>query len=380
MFPFLKWMFKGRRRCANIAAATLLAVLTSGCWLSQSVLTEQITDSGDDSTDTVTDGLTDPAPEGHWEWQVMDTPTEHQLTGVWGRSDTDVYVVGKSATILHFDGDTWSLMEFPTNTPAGSLGDVTGSPEGDEVFAVGTDGLFIAFDGDAWFQPPEDTGTTENLHGICRISANEMYAVGDEGTFIKFDGYFWDHINSGTDRNLLSVWCRPGSDVWAVGHLNYSGMSTTVLRYTGVVQLINHPVGHFMYVVAGFGSLVRIAGMYEESQEDGPYFSLYTWGAGGWEKSASDEAFVLGMFIADNTDLTTWLVGFREDNLGGIKHPIIYRYPSTVLDEDPLSIEYTDETEITLRAVWADDSHDKGRVFAVGDVGTIVVGNYVMDY
>ncbi len=73
-------------------------------------------------------------------------------------------------------------------------------------------------------------------------------------------------------------------------------------------------------------------------------------------------------------------MGFTEENEGGIKHPVIYRYPSTVLDEDPLSIEYTDETEVSLRAVWADDRHDKGRVFAVGDGGAIVVGSYVMDY
>ncbi len=370
MFPSPKWLL----------ALTLFAASASSCWLSQTILTEQLVDGGDDSTDTVTDGLTDPAPEGHWEWQVVDTPTEHQLTGVWGSSNTDVYAVGKSATILHFDGDVWSLMEYPVGAPAGSLGDVTGSPEGDEVYAVGTDGLFIAFDGDTWFAPPEDTGTTENLHDICRISENEMYAVGDEGTFIAFDGYFWDQINSGTDRNLLSAWCRPGSDVWAVGHLNYSGMSTTVLRFDGAVQLVDHPVGHFMYAVGGAGSVVRIAGMYEESQEVGPYFSLHTWGGGGWEENTNNEAFILGMFIVDNADLTTWLVGFTEENEGGIKHPIIYRYPSTVLDEDPLIVEYTDETEVTLRAVWADDSQDNGRVFAVGDAGAIVVGSYIMDY
>ena len=363
-----------------LLAFTLLAASLSGCWLSQAILTEQIPDGGDDSTDTVTDGLTDPAPEGHWEWQVMDTPAEHQLTGVWGRSDTDVYAVGKSATILHYDGGIWTLMEYPVGAPSGSLADVTGSPEGDEVYAVGTDGLFIAFNGSTWFAPPEDTGTTENLHGICRISANEMYAVGDEGTFIVFDGYFWVPINSGTDRNLLSVWCRPGSDVWAVGHLNYSGMSTTVLRYDGVVQLVGHPVGHFMYAVGGSGSLVRIVGMYEESQDDGPYFSLHDWTGGGWEGSAQHDGFILGMFVVDDTNLNTWLVGFIEENEGGIKHPIIYRYPSNILDEDALLVEYTDETEITLRAVWADDSQDNGRVFAVGDEGTIVVGSYVMDY
>jgi hypothetical protein len=126
-----------------LLALTLLAASLSGCWLSQAILTEQIPDGGDDSTDTVTDGLTDPAPEGHWEWQVMDTPTEHQLTAVWGRSDTDVFVVGKSATILHFDGDTWSPMEYPAGAPSGSLGDVTGSTEGDEVFAVGDGGTIV---------------------------------------------------------------------------------------------------------------------------------------------------------------------------------------------------------------------------------------------
>ena len=133
MFPSPKWLL----------ALTLFAASASSCWLSQAILTEQLVDGGDDSTDTVTDGLTDPAPEEHWEWQVVDTPTEHQLTGIWGSSDTDVYAVGKSATILHFDGDDWSLMEYPVGAPAGSLGDVTGSPEGDEVYAVGDGGTIV---------------------------------------------------------------------------------------------------------------------------------------------------------------------------------------------------------------------------------------------
>ena len=47
----------------------------------------------------------------HWDgstWEQMDSGTSQDLWGVWGTGENDVYAIGNSGTILHFDGT------FPT--------------------------------------------------------------------------------------------------------------------------------------------------------------------------------------------------------------------------------------------------------------------------
>ncbi len=42
---------------------------------------------------------------GEWEWQNP-LPQGNDLNGVWGSSGSDVFAVGKSGTILHYDGSS----------------------------------------------------------------------------------------------------------------------------------------------------------------------------------------------------------------------------------------------------------------------------------
>ena len=46
---------------------------------------------------------------GEWTW-MNPLPQGNSLAGVWGSSGSDVFAVGY-ATILHYDGSTWSAME-----------------------------------------------------------------------------------------------------------------------------------------------------------------------------------------------------------------------------------------------------------------------------
>jgi hypothetical protein len=41
--------------------------------------------------------------------------TVSEVGCVWGSSGSDVFATGKSGTILHYDGSTWSLMSGVTN-------------------------------------------------------------------------------------------------------------------------------------------------------------------------------------------------------------------------------------------------------------------------
>ncbi len=70
------------------------------------------------------------------------------LQGVWGSSSTDVFAVGYSGTILHYDGNTWSVQ---ASGIAVLLSGVWGSSATD-VFAVGgvLSATILHYDGTDW--------------------------------------------------------------------------------------------------------------------------------------------------------------------------------------------------------------------------------------
>jgi hypothetical protein len=83
------------------------------------------------------------AQEPDWTWQNP-LPQGNSLLGVWGSSGSDVFAVGGSGTILHYDGSSWSSMSSGTSN---HLGGVWGS-SGSDVFAVGEGGTVLHYSGD----------------------------------------------------------------------------------------------------------------------------------------------------------------------------------------------------------------------------------------
>ena len=63
--------------------------------------------------------------------------------GVWGSSSTNVYAVGHSGRIFHYDGTSWSRMVSGTSE---TLNGVWGN-SGTDVYAVGSAGAFCIMTG-----------------------------------------------------------------------------------------------------------------------------------------------------------------------------------------------------------------------------------------
>ncbi len=75
-------------------------------------------------------------------WQTETSPVANtSFRAVWGAAETDMYIVGDSGTILHWDGSSWS-----TST----------------------------------------SHTTVNLHAVWGTDGNNIYAVGDMGTILHY--------------------------------------------------------------------------------------------------------------------------------------------------------------------------------------------------
>ena len=67
-----------------------------------------------------------------WDWQNP-LPQGNSLSCVWGSSGSDVFAMGNSNAILHYDGSNWSSMSGGTSNV---LEGVWGN-SGRDVFAVG---------------------------------------------------------------------------------------------------------------------------------------------------------------------------------------------------------------------------------------------------
>jgi len=71
----------------------------------------------------------------------MSSSTHSVLYSIWGSSSSDVFAVGSSGAILHYDGSAWSAMNSGTEE---SFNGVWGSSSSD-VFAVGSDGTILHY-------------------------------------------------------------------------------------------------------------------------------------------------------------------------------------------------------------------------------------------
>jgi hypothetical protein len=144
------------------------------------------------------------------------------LNDVWGAKASDIYAVGDSGTIIHYDGETWS----PTasgNTQA--LYGVWGSGSS-TIFAVGAGGTILRYNGYSWSSMI--SGTTSTLYGVWGTASNSVFAVGDGGTVLYYNGITWGPLPSGTGLALRGVWGTSATNIFAVGD------SGTIRRYDGV--------------------------------------------------------------------------------------------------------------------------------------------------
>jgi hypothetical protein len=214
----------------------------------------------------------DVATCGELGWKSLFTPTVSNFTGIWGSSESDIYVVSNNGPAVHFDGEAWSQIDF--GEPDVSLTDIMGSGPND-IYAVGSEvyhydgaswsrleiggsilvytsvwvasknrvwvagfgGKIMHFDGAKWSEQP--TGVTAPLAALWGSAPQNVYAVGLNGTVLRYDGQDWSPVDTGVGSVLLAdVSGTSENDVWIVGR------ARTVAHYDGVAwQVTNLPPG-----------------------------------------------------------------------------------------------------------------------------------------
>ncbi|MBW8040614.1 MAG: hypothetical protein FVQ85_11495 [Planctomycetes bacterium] len=191
-------------------------------------------------------------------WQAMDSGTTEGLTDVWGTASDDMFAVGYSGTILHYDGDgnndgnpddIWEQMAYPTTV---SLMGIWGFGP-DDVYVTGDQVTMLHYDGNSWTPVPG-------------IPTSGIYILGDtwgsgpNNIFVTAEGYdstighiiHWDG-SSGSDITfsfpltagaLFEVWGLAADDVYVSGYNGYSGGTTGLMyHYNGSTWELFHPDG-----------------------------------------------------------------------------------------------------------------------------------------
>jgi hypothetical protein len=198
----------------------------------------------DSGTTTVLNGVWGSGPGDVFAvgWNVVlhyESPvswaTAQTMKGVSGRSRADVYAVGNSGAILHYDGTKW---QAETSNTAANLAGVWVSPTTADVHAVGAvggTGYIVHYDGTTWSEVVTDGPA--NFAGVWGSGPLDVFAVGGTGIIYHYDGAWTSMPNpmlsQGNSRWLTAVWGTGPDDVWAVGENSNGLASVTAMHYDG---------------------------------------------------------------------------------------------------------------------------------------------------
>ncbi len=100
--------------------------------------------------------------------------TDDVPKGIWGNTGTDVYTVGDSGRVSHYDGSAWTDMESGTTKNLNAAWSVSGT----DVFAVGDMGTILHLSQDNGSpsvtepSPTEQNDTdSDSDGGLCFVGA-----------------------------------------------------------------------------------------------------------------------------------------------------------------------------------------------------------------
>ncbi len=158
------------------------------------------------------------------QWRTTLTQTV-EVEDLWGSSSTDIYAAGIFG-VSHWDGSRWSNLE------------VDGSPGASGVFGFSQSDVWLVgdfagvqhFNGTRWEHTSErfDDDFETSHTKLWGSAPNDVWAVGELGVISHFDGDDWTQLEVGDSPFLNQVHGSSTGNVWVTG-LSFDGENTGLI-------------------------------------------------------------------------------------------------------------------------------------------------------
>lgn len=279
-----------------------------------------------------TDGMGDTQRSAllHWDgaaWSATQLETR-LLRGVSGSASNDVWVVGDSDFLEHYDGATWTRSLTPVTAPVDLLAvSVTSSKE---AWAVGYDTI-LGYDG-SWHLPPELRA--EVFHSVWS-AGHEAWIAGTR-KLVHFVPGAWSDIPLNDSRSATSVWGRANGAAWVAGR-------------DGLLASWNGSAWELQQV-ANQSAAASYRGLWGNSERD-----VWAVGEAGALAHFDGKAWSAGPKLTDATLNAAWGTGTKTWVVGD---------NGTFLELENGTVSVSPLGEHRVSRLWGSNAND---VWAVGD-------------
>jgi len=163
-----------------------------------------------------------PAPHG--------APFGGQVNAMWGRSASDVWAVGNTAWVYHYDGAMWSYVNVGVSSTLAQFLDLhtVGGTDTGEVWALGENGQFLHFDGQNW--TAGNTASGSDMLAMWIHNPDDIWACGQNGIvqrWTRADGWKLQTARPSLQTDYRTMWGTSESNIWIVNG------SDSAFRYDG---------------------------------------------------------------------------------------------------------------------------------------------------
>lgn len=136
-----------------------------------------------------------------------------ELDAVCALSSTNVWAVGASGTVAHFDGTSWTTQQLWTSSFHLRGVAFTDANNG---WAVGDGGGLARYSSGTWTVVTQPVRTGKSLRALASVGTAACIAVGDAGAAFRLDSAATT-ITVGTSSNLYGITFADATHGWAVG-------------------------------------------------------------------------------------------------------------------------------------------------------------------
>lgn len=166
-------------------------------------------------------------------WSKVPSPTENLIFEIWGPSSDNIYAVAISfipfyGEILRYDGNEWTKI---LETPEG-LWELHGTSASD-IWFVGYSGYIYHWNGDEFVQMTSPVSS--NLFSVYCIAPDDVWIGGEYGDLLHWNGTSFEQYCNPAGTQVDRLWAFASDDVWAISNAG------NIIHWNGVIwQDISH--------------------------------------------------------------------------------------------------------------------------------------------